>query len=312
MDDLPKQAQKIVDAVARNWDPISVKELKEKVRLESKVISAQLRQLQKNQVIEKIETNTKNHLYILKERFWNIWYLMRYGRKFDRERIIWLVKFLECWYSNSELEQKVLDFIGKIKNSEISKSTLEFYSSVYSSIDSLSVDTRINLQESLPSNIAKSLSIDLTEIIKQAEEKVKRQKFDEALKLIRMVQPHNFDAKKNLFKFLLNFPLEDLISFYNNLYNKSKKFDKFVTNDQIILYYSLIVFGIFLGSSNGIPENRHEAIKDFFQKIKNYNLSENLNTSFEVFALNLMLKSFILGNQANIAYEFFNDKNAKN
>ena len=97
MDDLPKQAQKIVDAVARNWYRISVKELKEKVRLESKVISAQLRQLQKNQVIEKIETNTKNHLYILKERFWNIWYLMRYGRKFDRERIIWLVKFLECW-----------------------------------------------------------------------------------------------------------------------------------------------------------------------------------------------------------------------
>ena len=37
----------------------------------------------------------KNKLYLVKERFFNIWYLMRYGRRKTREKVLWLVKFLE-------------------------------------------------------------------------------------------------------------------------------------------------------------------------------------------------------------------------
>ncbi|MEA1879626.1 MAG: ATPase, partial [Campylobacterota bacterium] len=41
-----------------------------------------------------------------KERFFNIWYLMRFGKKKDRSRVEWLIQFLLAWYSKDELEEK--------------------------------------------------------------------------------------------------------------------------------------------------------------------------------------------------------------
>ncbi|MBO3697302.1 tetratricopeptide repeat protein [Roseivirga sp. E12] len=118
MDDLPTQQQKIVDAVAKNWDGIAVKELTKKTRLPSKTISSQLRQLEKNQVVQKKSTGSKNHLYQLKERFFNIWYLMRYGRKYDQKRVIWLVRFLESWCDQDELETRVRDHINDLNSAD--------------------------------------------------------------------------------------------------------------------------------------------------------------------------------------------------
>ncbi len=106
MDDLTTQQKPIVNAIALNWDSISVKEIAERTRLPSKQISAQLRQLEKQWIIEKTTTNTKNHLYALKERFFNIWYLMRYGRRKDRKKVLWLTQFMEIWCTGTELKQR--------------------------------------------------------------------------------------------------------------------------------------------------------------------------------------------------------------
>lgn len=97
LDDLPAQQQKIVAALAQAWDAASTKELAQVVRLESKVVSAQLKQLIDNSIVEKVETKTKNHLYRLEERFFNIWYLMRFGRKTD-QRVLWLIRFFETMF----------------------------------------------------------------------------------------------------------------------------------------------------------------------------------------------------------------------
>lgn len=150
MDDLPPQQQKIIDAVAKNWDPIGVKQLKERVRLESKVISAQLRQLEKNQVVQKMETGNKNHEYILKERFFNIWYLMRYGRKDDRQRVIWLVRFLESWCTNEELEKRVADFIELVKRKKDRIENMEVFALAYTSMAKLKTEFKLLLDENLP------------------------------------------------------------------------------------------------------------------------------------------------------------------
>ena len=107
MEDLPAQQRKIVDVIAKKWDAISTKEIAENIRengqvIPTKLISAQLQQLEKNNVIEKKQTNTKNHLYQVKERFFNIWYLMRNGDRSDKCRVIWLTKFLEIWYDDKQ------------------------------------------------------------------------------------------------------------------------------------------------------------------------------------------------------------------
>ncbi|MBB3841722.1 hypothetical protein FHS57_005751 [Runella defluvii] len=111
MDDLKPQQQLIVDAVARAWDAVTVSEIaalarSERQGLKTNQISAQLKQLVDNQIIE-IEPRAKgrNHLYRLQERFFNIWYLMRYSTRQDKQRVIWFVKFLEGWCDTNDLKQ---------------------------------------------------------------------------------------------------------------------------------------------------------------------------------------------------------------
>lgn len=119
MDDLKSQQQRIVDAIAMNWDAMPVKEIAKKTRIPSKTISAQLKKLEKNGIVQIIETNTKNHLYIIRERFFNIWYLMRNGRKGDTNRVIFLARFLESWLSPKELRNRVERFVDNFENNLI-------------------------------------------------------------------------------------------------------------------------------------------------------------------------------------------------
>ncbi len=120
MDNLPDILQDIVHNIAMNWDGISTKELAIKTRLESKSVSSQLKQLEKYHIIE-FESIGKNKIYKIKERFFNIWYLMRFGRKKDRNKVEWLVKFLTSWYDKDELNIKAKDFINSIKDKNLNE-----------------------------------------------------------------------------------------------------------------------------------------------------------------------------------------------
>lgn len=115
MDDLSPIQQNIADTIAMAWDAVSTKYISEKVKMESKVVSAQLKELEKNNIVLKINTSKKNHLYQISERFFNIWYLMRYGRKKDQERVKWLVEFLEIWCNKDELGNRVEKHIKALK-----------------------------------------------------------------------------------------------------------------------------------------------------------------------------------------------------
>lgn len=106
MDNLPAQQQEIVEALALEWDAINVSEISQKTRIPSKTVSAQLRQMEKNEIITKKMTSIKNHYYQISERFFNIWYLMRHGRKGDKNKVVWLVRFLEEWCSEDELIER--------------------------------------------------------------------------------------------------------------------------------------------------------------------------------------------------------------
>ncbi len=104
MDKLSAQQQEIVNFIALNWDAVTTKEIAKKTRIQSKAVSAQLGQLEKFHIIDKEKTNTKNYLYRIHERFFNIWYLMRLGRKWDERRVRFIVEFLQIWCDDKELE----------------------------------------------------------------------------------------------------------------------------------------------------------------------------------------------------------------
>ncbi len=119
MDKLSAQHQEIVDFIALQWDAVSTKEIAERTKLESKAVSAQLKQLEKYHIIEKEKTITKNYLYRISERFFNIWYLMRLGRKLDEKRVRFFVEFLQIWCDEKELENRARKHLGAIKKGGI-------------------------------------------------------------------------------------------------------------------------------------------------------------------------------------------------
>ena len=130
MDDLKPQQQQIVDAVARAWDAVTVSEIAELSRaerqgLKTNQISAQLKQLVDNQIIE-IESRTKgrNNLYRLQERFFNIWYLMRYSTRQDKQRVVWFVRFLEEGCGRERILKILWNFITKFQEGVISVDSL--------------------------------------------------------------------------------------------------------------------------------------------------------------------------------------------
>ena len=121
IDELAPQLQEIVHTIAINWDGMYTAEIAKKTRLSTKVISAQLGKLEKYDIIES-ESAGKNKIYKIKERFFNIWYLMRFGRKKDRQRVEWLVKFLESWCTQEELDERAEKLIDSIQEGDVSES----------------------------------------------------------------------------------------------------------------------------------------------------------------------------------------------
>ncbi len=106
MDDLPAQQQEILQVLALNYNSMNTREIAERTRLDSKLVSAQLKQLQQNNLVSIVHTGGKNHIYHVHDRFFNIWFLMRMARKGDKNRVLWLVRFLECWCAPEQLSKR--------------------------------------------------------------------------------------------------------------------------------------------------------------------------------------------------------------
>ncbi len=104
--------------MAMNWDAMNAKEIADVTRLPSKTVSAQLAKLHKGWIVDKIQTNTKNHLYIIKERFFNIWYLMRFGKQTDKRRVLWLTRFLDAWCDEGELLLRIIDIAQTLQKNK--------------------------------------------------------------------------------------------------------------------------------------------------------------------------------------------------
>ena len=136
IDELPSQLQEIVHTIAINWDGMYTADIAKKTRLSTKIISAQLGKLEKYDIVES-EVAGKNKIYKIKERFFNIWYLMRFGRKKDRQRVEWLVKFLQSWCTKVELNERAENLIKKIDDGDLSDEYIYCMSNalIYAGVD---------------------------------------------------------------------------------------------------------------------------------------------------------------------------------
>lgn len=192
LDQLSTQQQKVVDAIARKWDAISVKEIAKKTRLESKNISSILSYLEKNQFIEKIPTNTKNHLYRIKERFMNIWYLMRFGRKNDKDNVVWLVRFFDAWCDESELTKRVKKHISNLKGGNYDINAAIDMGNTFLSCENLPETLKEELIKTtnaiLPDRLLKNTKISESGLLDKIKNLIKENKFEEAESLLEEIK----------------------------------------------------------------------------------------------------------------------------
>ena len=232
MDDLPKQQQKIVAALANFWEAATTKELAKAVRMESKVVSAQLSQLIKDKVVVKVETPTKNHLYRLEERFFNIWYLMRFGRKTD-QRMLWLVRFMEDFIAGDEvlLQKRIEGHLLAIDNETIDPKAALYLTEAFSFLvkekqQDYLVKTTRNYLEKKDKSLVKELSLSDLEKWEEIELSFKENNYKNAYQMLKMVKNETIDKFADI-----------MLCIYQN--NKIDKNDREYINKYLEKYMEL-------------------------------------------------------------------------
>jgi tetratricopeptide (TPR) repeat protein len=197
LDQLSTQQQKVIDAIARKWDAISVKEIAKRTRLESKNISSILSYLEKNQLIERVPTSTKNHLYRIKERFMNIWYLMRFGRKHDKENVIWLVRFFDAWCDESELTIRLKKHISNLKDGNYDTAAAIDMGNTFLSCENIPDTLKEELIKTtnsiLPDKLLQKAKKINKDVLAKIEKLIKEEHIDEATALLETVNDKSID-----------------------------------------------------------------------------------------------------------------------
>lgn len=107
-EELTPQQQVITSAIANHWDPVTAAKLAISTGLPAGTIGAQLDRLEKTGVIERTELFGDTRIgYMLSERFFNIWFLMRSASRRQRREVEFLTRFLESFYEPTDAHEHV-------------------------------------------------------------------------------------------------------------------------------------------------------------------------------------------------------------
>ncbi len=204
LNNLTAPQRKIVQEMAFHWEAIPTKLLAERCRMESKLISSYLKQLDGFGIIETIPTGNKNHLYRIAERFFNMWLIVTQGNPDQKRRAKYLTLFLESFYDGHELVELAKGHIEKLKAGEIGfdKAMVLSKGLVHSRfIGVVDRDIIINLTKDLfpQSGLLAELPRTFSEIHQEAVAFIENKKFKEAINRLDEIENES-DGFKELLK----------------------------------------------------------------------------------------------------------------
>lgn len=105
MENLADQPRKLLAHLMEHWAPMAAAELAEASGIPATTVSGQLARLEAEGLIEKAKLPGRRRAgYQVAERFFNVWYLMRYTPRRIRQGLTWLVEFMRLWYTSDELQ----------------------------------------------------------------------------------------------------------------------------------------------------------------------------------------------------------------
>ena len=111
---LPAQERRVYLSLATLWKPATTREISDQARMETSQCSAQLTRLIGRGVVQSAGGTARRKQYYLTERLYNIYYLLRRGRRADR-LVEALIHFMESYYSPSELKDIGVRIIREVE-----------------------------------------------------------------------------------------------------------------------------------------------------------------------------------------------------
>lgn len=102
LESLPVQAQRIFDVLARCWEAVPAAQVARELRIDRGTASGQLHRLVEKGLVEKVKLPRRALGFQVRERFFNIWYLMRGGRR-SQQRLRWLVEATDLLFDVERL-----------------------------------------------------------------------------------------------------------------------------------------------------------------------------------------------------------------
>ncbi len=103
IESLPDQGQRVFDALARSWNPATAEDISRELRIDRGAASSQLHRLVDRGLVVKAQLAQRSLAFQVKDRFFNLWYLMRGGRR-QRQGLRELLAFLELFNSGHGAE----------------------------------------------------------------------------------------------------------------------------------------------------------------------------------------------------------------
>ena len=250
LNNLPAQLKKTVLEMAFIWEACTTKQLVEKVKMESKLVSANLKTLVEKGIADKIETNKKNHLYRISERFFNMWLIITQGNPEQKRKAKWLSIFLENWYDAYDFKPLTKEHIDNLKNKRLHWDNALIFSKALSQSKYTSLverDIIIGLTEKIRDKRVKNCLIELPEKFSDMKEKVailvENNKFEEAIGIVNSIENEEDGFKFSMLGYLFGELKKDVeaekyyllaiekgdIMAFNNiavLYRKIEKYDE--------------------------------------------------------------------------------------
>ncbi|MDD9980522.1 MAG: tetratricopeptide repeat protein [Gammaproteobacteria bacterium] len=115
IEELPIQARKVFDCLANGWRPMLAKEVAGAAKLSSSHASAQLKQLVERGYAQEVRLpGAKRTRYEVGDRFYNIYYVLRFSRT-NRRRLERLVAFLHDLFGASGMRPMYPTFLEALR-----------------------------------------------------------------------------------------------------------------------------------------------------------------------------------------------------
>ncbi len=186
--------RKIVLQLAFLWEAAGAKEIATVTQMKNNLVSAQLKQLTDLEIVEKLGTKTKNNLYRLSERFFNLWLIFTQGNPREKRKAKCLTIFLENFYDADGLRSLASEHLRMIAEHKMPGNKAAIITKALAQSKFISYQTRDMLINStlelddIADDLKKQLPPTILSVQKEVKTLIEKQEWTEAIKLAETIE----------------------------------------------------------------------------------------------------------------------------